>query len=95
MFQVQPFSQRDPRWKDNLLGTDNSSTIGSYGCLLTCLTMVADAFGASETPATLNNKMKAAGGFPGRHDDPRRPAECGRQSALQRLSALSRIHLRR
>ena len=65
MFQLKPFSQMDPAWKNTLLGFDYSSTIGQYGCLLTCLTMVADGFGASETPASLNDKMKSAGGFLG------------------------------
>ncbi len=65
MFQVQPLSQQDPQWKNKLIGNDTSSTIGTYGCLLTCLTMVSNTFGASETPATLNDKMKSVGGFQG------------------------------
>ncbi len=63
MFTVQPLSQMDPRWKDNKLGLDRTSTIGKYGCLLTSMTMVANGFGANETPASLNDKMKAVGGF--------------------------------
>jgi hypothetical protein len=65
MFKVQPYSQMDPHWKDNPLGLDNSTTIGRFGCLLTCMTMVADGFGNDVTPQTLNEKMKAAGGFQG------------------------------
>ena len=65
MFQVKPLSQQDPAWKSIPLGSDSSSTIGVYGCLLTDLAMVANGFGASETPATLNVKMKASGGFQG------------------------------
>jgi hypothetical protein len=65
MFTVQPLSQTDPHWKDKLLGTDISSTIGKYGCLLTCMTMVANGFGFQETPDTLNEKMKSVGGFQG------------------------------
>ncbi len=65
MIQVQPLSQQDPRWKNNLLGNDKTSTIGTFGCLLTCLTMVSDAYGANETPASLNDKMKSAGGYQG------------------------------
>ena len=45
MFTVQPLSQMDPRWKDNKLGLDRTSTIGKYGCLLTSMTMVANGFG--------------------------------------------------
>ena len=63
MFSVQPFSQMDPSWKDHKLGLDQSSTIGKFGCLLTCMTMVANGFGASETPVSLNDKMKSVGGF--------------------------------
>jgi hypothetical protein len=65
MFKVQPLSQTDPRWKDKPLGTDNSSTIGKYGCLLTCMTMVANGYGFQETPDTLNEKMKSMRGFQG------------------------------
>ncbi|BCX03011.1 MAG: hypothetical protein KatS3mg053_0949 [Candidatus Roseilinea sp.] len=62
MFNTLPLSQRDPRWKDILLGfTDEGRTIGSDGCTLTCLTMLANGFGFQETPATLNDKLKALG----------------------------------
>lgn len=61
---IKQFSQMDPQWKSNLLGFDNSSMIGGYGCLLTSMTMCATHYGASDlTPATLNDKMKAIGGF--------------------------------
>jgi hypothetical protein len=63
MFNVQPLSQMDPRWKDKKLGLDQTSTIGKFGCLLTSMTMVANGFGANETPASLNDKMAATGGF--------------------------------
>jgi hypothetical protein len=69
MFNTQPLSQRDPRWKDVLLGFGgNGITIGSDGCTLTCLAMVANGLGFQETPATLNDKLKALGpgaGFSG------------------------------
>jgi hypothetical protein len=61
-FQTAPLSQRDPQWKDVTLGFgDSTSTIGAYGCTLTCLTMVANGMGCDETPATLNTKLKALG----------------------------------
>ena len=63
MFQVKPLSQMDPSWKNTLLGLDQTSTIGKYGCLLTSMTMVANGFGANETPASMNDKMKAVSGF--------------------------------
>jgi hypothetical protein len=56
--------QNDPRWKDKPLGFgDAGSTIGLYGCLLTSLTMAANAYGANETPDSANEKMKAIQGF--------------------------------
>ncbi len=64
MFSVKPLSQQDPRWKAEHLG-DSNSTFGMYGCLLTCLAMVANGFGADEDPSTLNIKMKKVGGFLG------------------------------
>jgi SH3 domain-containing protein len=69
LYPLQPLSQRDPRWKDVPLGFgDNRTAIGSDGCLLTCVAMVANGFGFQETPATLNDKLKALGpgaGFSG------------------------------
>jgi len=61
---IKQFSQTDPQWKARLLGFDKTSTIGGYGCLLTSFTMCATYYGAPDlTPATLNDKMKAVGGF--------------------------------
>ncbi len=69
VFNTLPLSQRDPQWKNVILGFgDASSTIGAYGCTLVCLTMVANGMGYDETPATLNEKLKALGpnvGFTG------------------------------
>jgi len=65
MLDVRPLSQRDPLWKAQLLGADNTLTIGKYGCLLTCLVIVARSYGFDETPLTLNQKMRAASGFQG------------------------------
>ena len=61
MFQTTPLSQRDPGWRAVPLGFGDSQTIGSDGCTLTCLTMVANGLGFSETPATLNDKLKGLG----------------------------------
>lgn len=57
----QKFSQNDPRWKDAPLG--NKGTIGAFGCLENDATMVADYFGANETPLTLNQKLIDNGGY--------------------------------
>ena len=62
MVDVPIFSQQDPRWKDNPLG-NSSLTIGDYGCLMTSMTMVANYYNNNETPATVNEKMTAVGGF--------------------------------
>ena len=62
MFNTNPISQRDPRWKDIRLGfSSEGRTIGSDGCTLTAMTMIANGYGFTETPATLNEKMKALG----------------------------------
>ncbi len=65
MFAVHAFSQQDPQWKEKKLGLSKELTIGQFGCLLTSITMVSNGFGYSETPASLNDKMAAAGGFVG------------------------------
>ena len=57
--------QNDPRWKNDPLGFSTDSTIGTFGCLLTSLAMVANRFGYDETPASLNDKMKGTGAFQG------------------------------
>ena len=41
MFDLSRLSQTDPRWKNMLLGFDSESTLGNYGCLVTCMAMVA------------------------------------------------------
>jgi hypothetical protein len=65
MFEGSALYQNDPVWKDDLLGNAKNATIGTWGCLLTCMVMVADGFGYHETPRTLNQKMKSSGGFQG------------------------------
>lgn len=65
MFETKALYQNDAGWKDVKLGNQNKETIGSWGCLLTSMAMVANGFGCNETPATLNEKLKASGGFQG------------------------------
>lgn len=64
MIQLRPLSQMDAKWKDKKLGASDL-TIGTCGCLLTCMTMVANAFGLDETPASLNDRLMGMGGFAG------------------------------
>jgi hypothetical protein len=59
-----PISQRDPLWIEERLGLSNSGkTIGEWGCLLTCLTMVANAFGHPISPIQMNDAMLRRRGF--------------------------------
>jgi hypothetical protein len=64
MFKTQNLYQNDERWKNTKLGFSNE-TIGSWGCLLTSATMMLNGLGYNETPETVNEKMKANGGFQG------------------------------
>src|SRR3990167_1070359 len=52
-----PLSQRDSRWKNITLGK-SLSTIGDYGCTITCLSMVLGI-----NPDVFNEKFKAVSGY--------------------------------
>jgi hypothetical protein len=63
-FQLIYFSQQDPKWKNDILGFgDPSDTIGYVGCALTSTAMLLSGHGFSQTPKTLNEKLKSVGGF--------------------------------
>ena len=64
MFKTENLYQNDEAWKESSLGNSNE-TIGSWGCLLTSVTMMLNGIGYNETPLTVNEKMKARGGFQG------------------------------
>jgi hypothetical protein len=64
MFKTQNLYQNDDKWKNTKLGNSNE-TLGGWGCLLTSVTMLLNGIGYSETPETVNEKMKTAGGFSG------------------------------
>jgi hypothetical protein len=64
MFKTQNLYQNDEKWKSTKLGNSNE-TIGGWGCLLTSVTMMLNGIGYNETPETVNEKMKASGGFQG------------------------------
>lgn len=64
MFKTQNLYQNDEKWKSTKLG-NSSETIGGWGCLLTSVTMMLNGIGYNETPETVNEKMKSAGGFQG------------------------------
>lgn len=63
MFVTKNLYQNDAKWKSVALGNQDDETIGSWGCLLTSMTMVLNAAGYDETPETVNARMKAGGGF--------------------------------
>ena len=65
MANLQQYSQQDPKWSAKLLGFDYAITIGAAGCLLTSMAMVCSVYGFTETPDSLNDKMKAVQGFQG------------------------------
>ena len=65
MFVTKNLYQNDDQWKDTPLGTSGETTIGKWGCLLTSVTMMLNGIGYNETPVTVNDKMKKAGGFQG------------------------------
>ena len=61
---VKHYSQRDPRWQGLRLGKPGSTqTIGSWGCLMTAMTMFANWKGHNETPSQFMNLMLQRGGF--------------------------------
>jgi hypothetical protein len=61
-FNLVRYSQQDPAWKNNKIG-GGPDTIGYIGCALTSLAMYSSGWGFTETPATLNLKLKSRGGF--------------------------------
>jgi hypothetical protein len=61
-FNLVHYSQQDPQWKNNTIG-GGPDTIGYIGCALTCVAMYSSGWGFTETPATLNKKLTANGGY--------------------------------
>lgn len=63
-FKLVYYSQQDPQWKKDILGFgDPGDTIGYVGCALTSVAMLLSGHGYSETPKTLNQKLKNVDGF--------------------------------
>lgn len=52
--------QGDPRWGNILLGFSKTATIGTYGCVITCLSDILNT-----TPDIVNTRLKAVNGFDG------------------------------
>ena len=60
-FTPKYLSQRDPQWINEKLGFDDTVTIGTDGSTLVCLTMLVNGVGYSETPSSMNGKLKDLG----------------------------------
>ena len=56
------YKQCDPKWSSNPLGT-SSNTICSAGCLMSSASMALAGTGHDSNPATLNDWLKANGGY--------------------------------
>ena len=64
VFKLVYLSQQDPQWKNDTLGFgDKNDTIGHIGCALTSVAMLLSGHGYTETPKTLNKKLKEKKGF--------------------------------
>jgi hypothetical protein len=66
-FNLVYYSQQDPQWKADKLGfgKQESDTIGYIGCALTSVSMMLSGHGYTETPKSLNQKLKNVDGFAG------------------------------
>lgn len=65
-FNPVNYSQQDPQWSKETLGFGGAKdTVGYEGCAVTSLAMLVSGFGYTETPKTLNDKLKAVNGFVG------------------------------
>jgi hypothetical protein len=63
-FTLVRYSQQDPRWKDDRVGKGRGS-MGNLGCAVTGVAMYTSGWGFTETPGSLNQKLKSVGGFVG------------------------------
>ena len=66
-YQMPRFSQRDERWAGDALG-NGTTTIGVYGCLITCVAMMVSAvYEAEINPRTVNQVLTTGGGYVGQN----------------------------
>lgn len=63
-FELVCFSQQDPQWKNDKIGS-GPDTIGYVGCALTSVAMYLTGWGFIENPGSLNKKLKSDGGYVG------------------------------
>ena len=65
-YQLVYYSQQDPQWRSEILGFgDRTDTIGYVGCALTSLAMLLSGHGFTESPRSLNQKLRNVNGFVG------------------------------
>ncbi len=62
MIALPLFSQRDDRWKSKKLGT-SLLTLGTSGCLVTCLAMACKYYGKETDPSKVNDDLIRVNGF--------------------------------
>lgn len=60
---VPTMSQRSLQWSRHALGSDPVDTIGSSGCAVTAVSMVAAAYGYPTNPQLLNGWLTLHGGY--------------------------------
>ncbi|MBN2668343.1 MAG: PKD domain-containing protein [Bacteroidales bacterium] len=64
-FNLTSFKQFGEVWSPDQLGTCTSSTIGSSGCAMTCVTMIMDGTGIEIDPGILNEWLTNNSGYSG------------------------------
>jgi hypothetical protein len=57
------FSQRDPRWAGEMLGTCRELTIGQAGCLVSCVASLLVDWEVPTDPGRLNRWLRSHGGY--------------------------------
>lgn len=62
---MKSYSQRDEKWAKKLLGNSNKSTIGNYGCKLTCFSILDE----DRDPEEMNKIFKKGNCFFGKSGD--------------------------
>lgn len=66
MINLPLFNQRDDKWRSKKLGT-SLLTIGTSGCLVTCLAMIAKYYGKETDPDKINDDLIRVNGFADRN----------------------------
>jgi hypothetical protein len=63
-FNLVYYAQNDPQWKSDILGFSTSGeTLERVGCALSSVAMLLSGYGFTETPKSLNQKLKNIQGF--------------------------------